>query len=156
VRAALLALAGLAALAAARPADVVCRHPARGPSRPVSLDAVRRSHTDAARVFGDWSERAAAMPRTGFDSALPACVRGDRRTIAFRVPAELVGRTIAFAPEGRFPEADLRVATKAASVADLEADGLAHPDLVERLGVRCWPTRVRGLSEVELELVESP
>jgi hypothetical protein len=156
VRLLLLSLASFAAAAALAPADVaVCRHPARGPARAVSLDAVARSHADAAGVFARWSEQAAAgIPRGGFDSALPACATRSRRALPFRVPPELVGKSAAFAPEGRFPAADLRIATRAGSLADLDADGLADPDLLAKFGVRCWPTLIRGISEVEIELLE--
>lgn len=152
----LLSLAPFAAAAALAPSEgAVCRHPARGPSRPVSLDAVGRFHADAAGLFERWTAQAAAgIPRGGFDASLPACATRSRRSLAFRVPPEMVGRSAAFAPEGRFPAADLRIATRAASLAGLDADGLADAELLAKLGVRCWPTVVRGLSEVELELVE--
>jgi hypothetical protein len=54
------------------------------------------------------------------------------------------------------PPADLRVATSARNLLELEADALADPALAARLGVRCVPTRVRATSEVELELAENP
>jgi hypothetical protein len=68
----------------------------------------------------------------------------------------MVGKTIAFAPADRMPDADVRVATSVRKLIDVQADALADRTLVERLDVRCAPTIVRGLSEVELELVENP
>jgi hypothetical protein len=139
------------------PADVAHAHPSRGPSVPVSLDRVRRARKDVVARFAEAADRAAAFRADRpFDAGLPAC--GARRTRRVRTdaPAALVGRSISFAPEGQFATADVRVATFARSLAALEADALADRALTERLDVRCRPTLVRVISEVELELLESP
>jgi len=54
------------------------------------------------------------------------------------------------------PAADVRVATSSRRLIDAQVDALADPRLIERLGVRCAPTLIRAISEVELELVENP
>jgi hypothetical protein len=149
-------LAAAAAVAAAR-GESVCRHGTTGATRPVSLAAVARAQEEVTRklseAFGDVGNLDPAAP---FDSGLPACAGRRERRAAVRMPPELVGRTFAFAPEGRFPAADVRVATSCRRLMDAEADALADPELAGRLGVRCTPTWVRVRSEEELELVEDP
>ena len=137
--------------------DTVCVHPSRGAARVLSLENVRRAHEEAAKKLSFAAEKAARLsPDAPFDSGLPSCARSTSRRLAIAVPRELVGKSIAFAPAGRLPRADVRVATSARRISDLDADALAHPALSDRLGVRCWPTLVRVRSEVELELVENP
>ncbi len=149
-------LAGLAALAAAR-GESVCRHGTAGESRPVSLAAVERAQEEVARRLSEAFGAVGKLDPAGpFDSGLPACAGRRERRLPARVPPGLVGRTFAFAPEGRFPAADVRVATSCRRLLEAEADALADPELVERLGVRCAPTLVRVRSEEELELVEDP
>ena len=138
-------------------AEEAHHHPSRGRTAPASMERVRRAMKDVARRFAETADRAAAFRADRpFDAGLPAC--GTRRTRRVRtdVPPELVGRSISFAPEGRFAAADVRVATSARSLAALDADALADRALSERLDVRCRPTLVRVISEVELELVETP
>lgn len=149
-------LAGLAAVAAAR-GESVCRHGAAGETRPVSLAAVEKAQEDITRRFSEAFGAVGALDPAGpFDSGLPACTGRRTRRVRARLPAELVGRTFAFAPEGRFPEADVRVAASCRRLLEVEADALADPELAGRLGVRCVPTLVRVQSEEELELVEDP
>lgn len=134
-----------------------CVHPSRGGTAAVSLEAVARAQEEVKKKLRLAAEEAAAVSiDKPYDSGLPACrARGPRR-LRIRVPAEFAGKTFAFAPAGRMPRADFRVATSAGSLAEVEAEALAEPALAERLGVRCWPTLVRVMSEDELELVENP
>lgn len=144
-------------LLCAAPAEEVHVHPTRGAAAPLSLDRVARARRDVALRFARAAEKAAAFSIDApFESGLPSC--GPRRTRRVRTPlhAGLVGRSFSFAPEGRFAAADVRVATSARSLRTLEADALADRELAGRLDVRCRPTLVRVISEVELELVETP
>ncbi len=137
--------------------DSVCVHPTRGDSHAVSLDAVGRAQDDIKhRLALSWESSMKLGGEQPFDSGLPAC--GSRKTRRFRtaLPPDMVGKTIAFAPSDRMPDADVRVATSVRKLIDVQADALADRTLIERLDVRCAPTIVRGLSEVELELVENP
>ncbi len=149
-------LVGLCVLCAV-PEESVCRHASSGRTVPVALERARRAQQAVARGFAVAVD-AAARPRAdaGFESGLPACAARRTRRVRVEIPAALVGRTIAFAPEGRFPPAEVRVATSSRSLWSLDADALADPALAARLDVRCRPTLVRTLSEVELELVEDP
>jgi hypothetical protein len=149
-------LIGLCALGVV-PEESVCRHAGAGRTSAVSLDRVRQAQEAVARRFAAATD-AAARPQAeaGFESGLPACAMRRTRRVTRDVPAALVGRTIAFAPEGRFPPADVRVATSSRSLWSLDADALADAALAARLEVRCHPTLVRLRSEVELELVEIP
>lgn len=144
-------------LVCAAPVDEVHVHPSRGGTVPVSMERVRKARKDVETRFAAAADRAAGFRADRpFDAALPACGARRTRRVKTDAPAALVGRSISFAPEGAFAAADLRVATSARSLAALEADALADPALSERLDVRCRPTLVRVISEVELELVESP
>jgi hypothetical protein len=137
--------------------ESVCVHPAGGATGRISLEAVRRAQESVRERFERAALQAGRLPaQVPFDSGLPGC-RG-RRTRVERgeFPRELVGKTIAFARADRMPRADIRVATSCRRLSEVEADALADPDLAGRLRVRCEPTRVRILSEVELELVEDP
>ena len=137
--------------------ETVCRHSSSGASRPVSLESIRKAQASVKEKLAFASEKAGRLSLdTAFESGLPACARRSTRMVQTPLPRELVGKTIHFAPSGRFLRADFRVATSARRVAELEADALAHPALADRLGVRCTPTLVRVNSEVELELVEDP
>lgn len=137
--------------------ETVCIHPHRGEVRGVALENVRRAHEEARKKLTFAAEKAARLsPDASFDSGLPSCPRTGSRRLAVSVPRELVGKSIAFGPAGRLPKADVRVATSARRISEIDADALAHPALSERLGVRCTPTLVRVRSEVELELVENP
>lgn len=151
-------LAALALLAASETGGVrehVCRHPSKGATRRIDLGQVRRAQASIREAFAFSAAKAERVSLDGpFESGLPACATAGRRRAAVVTPPEMAGRTLAFAPEGKFPQADLRVATSARRVRDVEADALADPALAARLGVRCVPTVVRILSEVELELVE--
>jgi hypothetical protein len=121
------------------------------------LAAVERAQEEVARRLSEAFGAVGKLDPAGpFDSGLPACSGRRERRLPVRVSPELVGRTFAFAPEGRFPAADVRVATACRRLLEVEADALADPELVERLGVRCAPTLVRVRSEEELELVEDP
>ncbi|HEX7899336.1 MAG TPA: hypothetical protein VF950_16340 [Planctomycetota bacterium] len=144
-------------LLCAAPAEVAHLHPSRGRVVPVSLERVRKARKDVAARFAEAADRAAAFRADRpFESGLPACAARRTRRVRTEVPPALVGRSISFAPEGRFAAADVRVATSARSLGALEADALADRALAERLDVRCRPTLVRMISEVELELVEMP
>jgi hypothetical protein len=135
----------------------ICTHPTRGESRAVSLEAVGRAQDDVKRRLSlSWDKSLRINAETPFDSGLPACGLRQTRRIRTTLPADIVGKTIAFAPGDRLPAADVRVATSARRIFDVQADALADRTLTERLGVRCAPTLVRALSEVELELVENP
>lgn len=136
--------------------DAPHAHPSRGASVPVSLERVRRAREDVASRFARVAAEAATLRADRpFESGLPGCGARRTRRVRMSLPAELAGRSLSFAPEGRFAAADVRVATSARSLKELDADALADRALVERLDVRCQPTRVRILSEVELELVEA-
>ena len=140
-----------------REEETVCRHRSAGASRPISLDSVRKAQASVKGKLAFAADPAGRLSLdTSFDSGLPGCTRRATRRLQTALPKELVGKTILFAPSGRRTPADIRVATSARRVADLEADALAHPALAERLGVRCTPTLVRVTSEVDLELVEDP
>jgi hypothetical protein len=150
-----LLVAALCASAAS--AGRVCVHPARGETRRISLDEVARAQEGVGRIFALAAERAARLsPDAPFDSGLPACRGRGIRLVRGEFAKELAGKSIAFAPAGRMPAADVRVATSARSLAAAEADALADRALAERLSVRCWPTLVRIRSEAELELLEGP
>lgn len=137
--------------------ETVCVHPTRGDSKAVSLEAVARAQDEVKRRLAvSWEKSMKLSAESPFDSGLPACRTRQTRRVRTTLPAEVVGKTFAFAPSERLPEADVRVATSARRILDARADALADPALVERLGVRCSPTLVRALSEVELELVENP
>ena len=136
--------------------DLVCTHPDRGDCRIVSLKAVARAQEEVQQRFAlSWDRSLNLSAEQSFDSGLPACRARRTRRVPTRVPPELVGKTIAFAPADRLPEADVRAATSARRLLDVRADALADRALVERLEVRCTPTIVRCISEVELELLEN-
>ena len=150
---ALLAAAGIGAGGG----EAVCRHATRGGTRRVDLAGVRRAQASIREAFALSAKKAEKVSLDGpYESGLPACRARAIRRAAVATPPDLAGKTLAFAPEGRFPAADLRVATSARRVREVDADALADPALAARLGVRCSPTLVRILSEVELELVEGP
>ncbi len=137
--------------------ESVCVHPACGETRPVSLAEVARAQEEVRRkLSAAWEQPAKLTLDTPFESGLPGC--GARRSFRVRtsVPAELVGRTLAFGPADRLPAGDIRVATSARRLGDVTAEALADRAMVERLRVQCAPTLVRVISEVELELVERP
>jgi hypothetical protein len=137
--------------------DPVCSHADRGECRMVSLDAIGRAQEEIKqRLAIAWDRSLQLQVDQSYDSGLPAC--GTRRTRRIRtpLPPELVGKTVAFAPADRMPEADIRAATSARRLLEVRADALADRALAERLDVRCSPTLVRCVSEVELELVENP
>jgi hypothetical protein len=137
--------------------DEPCVHRGAGAAVAVSLERVGRAQEEVREKLALVVEKAARLsPGAPFESGLPACRGRATRTVRTDVPAPLVGKTIAFGPSGRMPPADLRVATSARNLLELEADALADPALAARLGVRCVPTRVRATSEVELELAENP
>lgn len=150
-------IALLLCLACAWPEDAVCHHADRGESRMVDLDAVARAQDEVKRrlSFG-WEKAPRLTADQPFESGLPACSGRQTRRLRTSVPAELVGKSIAFAPSDRMFKADVRVATSARRIVELDADALADRALSERLGVRCTPTLVRAISEVELELAENP
>ena len=132
-------------------------HASRGRTAPVSMERVRAARKDVAHRFAAAADRAAALRADRpFDAGLPACAARRTRRVRTDVPPALTGRSLSFAPEGRFAAADVRVATSARSLAALDADALADRALAGRLDVRCQPTLVRLISEVELELVEGP
>jgi hypothetical protein len=151
-----LLLAAACLCTAALP-ERVCRHPSRGASRPVSLERAARARADLAEsIRSAWkAPRAAARPGD-WDSGLPACPLRAVRRVAASFPGALAGTTIGFGPAGSGPAADLRVATHLEAADWTRVDALADPALVARLGVRCWPTLARIVSEAELELVEDP
>lgn len=152
----LAALVAAAALLEAVP-EPVCVHPARGETRRISLDRVRKAQEELkVRLAESFGRVDRLSPDRPYDSGLPACGARRRYTLRTDLPAELAGKTAAFAPAERMPRADVRVATSARTIASIDADALADEALVRRLGVRCAPTSVRFLSETELELVESP
>jgi len=137
--------------------DAPCAHSGAGETRAVSLDQVGKAQEELRnRLTLAWDKSARLSAAGSYDSGLPGCKT--RRTVRLktRLPRDLCGKTIAFAPSDRMPEADVRVATSARRIAELHADALADPKLIERLGIRCTPTLVRALSEVELELLENP
>ena len=137
--------------------ESVCVHPARGDSKAMSLDAVARAQDEVKRRLSiSWEKSTKLSLDAPFDSGLPACGTRQTRRIRTILPPDLVGKTLAFAPADRMPAADVRVATSARKIIDVQADALADKTLTERLGVRCAPTLVRAISEVELELVENP
>lgn len=137
--------------------ETVCTHPRSGDARPVSLEQVRKAQSAVRAKLAFAADKAGRLSlETPFDSGLPACARRTVRAVRLAAPRELVGKSILFAPADRLSRADFRLATSARRVAEIDADGLAHPALAERLGVRCSPTLVRVRSEVELELVEDP
>ena len=144
-------------LACAWPGESVCQHSARGQSHPMSLEEVEKGQERVKRqLTATWEKSTKLSVDAPFDSGLPACVSRQSRRIQTTLPPQLVGKTIAFARADRFPPADLRVATSARRIIDIDVDALADRRLVERLGVRCAPTLVRVVSEGELELLENP
>jgi hypothetical protein len=139
------------------PRETICVHPTAGESRRVSLEEVGKAQAAVKEKFVGAFEMAGTLSvDTPFDSGLPACGLRSTRSVRTDVPRELVGKTIGFGPADRLPDADIRVATSARKLTEIQADGMADPALVERLSVRCAPTIVRAVSEVELELVENP
>lgn len=151
-----LALVGFCLICAFQE-DLVCLHPDRGESRAVSLGTVSRAQEEVKqRLAVSWDRSLNLSAEQPFDSGLPACGAMRTRRFSTRLPAELVGKTIAFAPADRMPVADVRAATSARRLLDVQADALADRVLLERLDVRCTPTIVRCISEVELELLENP
>jgi len=137
--------------------DAPCTHAGAGETHAVSLDQVGKAQADVRnRLAMAWDKSARISAAGSYDSGLPACRARQSVRLKTRLPRELAGKTIAFAASDRMPEADVRVATSAARIAELHADALADPKLIQRLGIRCTPTLVRALSEVELELVENP
>jgi hypothetical protein len=135
----------------------VCNHPDRGDCRTVSLDAVARAQEEVRdRLAVSWDRSLNLSAAQSFDSGLPACGARRTRRIPTRLPPELVGKTIAFAPADRMPAADIRAVTSARRLLDVQADALADRALLDRLDVRCSPTIVRCTSEVEIELLENP
>src|SRR5262249_7168650 len=137
--------------------ESVCVHASRGDSRAVSLEAVSRAQDGIKQHLAmTWDQTMKLSTETPFESGLPACTMRQTRRVRTAVPPDLVGKTIAFAPADRLPQADVQVATSARRIIDIHADALADRPLVERLEVRCAPTLVRAISEVELELVENP
>jgi len=135
----------------------VCTHPARGDSRAVSLDAVEKAQDEVKRRLAlSWDKSLRISADGPYESGLPACGFRQTRRIRTALPPEFVGKTVGFGPSDRIPSADVRVATSARRILEVQADALADRMLSERLGVRCSPTLVRALSEVELELVENP
>lgn len=137
--------------------DPVCDHPDRGNARTVSLETISRAQEDVKRRLAvSWDRSLTLSADPSFDSGLPACGPKRTRRVQTRLPPEIVGKTIAFAPADRMLQADVRAATSARRLLDVQADALADRALVERLDVRCAPTLVRCVSEVELELVENP
>src|SRR5262245_45360807 len=146
-----------ACLAAALWDETVCTHAGRGDSKAISLDAVGRAQEEVHRRLAlSWDKSTKFTADAPYESGLPACGPRQTRKLRTALPPELVGKTIAFAPSDRLPQADVRVATSARRILDVQADALADRTLTERLGVRCTPTLVRAISEVELELVENP
>ncbi len=144
-------------LAAFPAGESTCAHPNSGDTRAVSLDQVAQAQEELRhRLAISWTKSLRLTKDTPFNSGLPACKGSHTRRVKTRLPRELVGRTIAFGPSERMPAADIRVATSAGRLLDLRGDALADPRLIERLSVRCSPTLVRALSEVDLELVEDP
>jgi hypothetical protein len=144
-------------LACAWPGESVCEHAAKGKSHPVSLEDVEKGQEGVKRqLTATWEKSTKLSMDTPFDSGLPACVSRQTRRIRTSLPPQLVGKTIVFARADRLPRADVRVATSARRIADIDADALADGRLTERLGVRCFPTLVRAVSEAELELLENP
>jgi hypothetical protein len=139
------------------PSGSVCWHAGTGESRRVTLGEARRAQDDI-RTHLAWAAEKVARTSIDapYDSGLPACPRRERRVLRGSFARELAGRTLGFGPSGRIPAADLRVASSVRRLIDVEADALADRGLAERLGVRCVPTVVRIVSEVELELVENP
>lgn len=145
----------LVALAVLADDETVCLHPSVGAVRRISVEEVRKAHGAVLeKLRFSWEASARLTIDRSFDSGLPACVRRERRTVAGRYARDLAGRTIAFARADRMPKADLRVATAARRLADLEVDAVDDPALRAALGIRCAPTVVRVVSEVELELLE--
>jgi hypothetical protein len=147
----------LVCLACATQEETVCIHPARGDTKPVSLETVAKAQQEIQqRLAMTWDKSTKLSTEMPFDSGLPGCKARQTRRVRTTVPPDLVGKTIAFAPADRIPPADVRVATSGRKIIDIEADALADRALVDRLGVRCAPTLVRAISEVELELLENP
>lgn len=137
--------------------DAPCAHAGAGETQAVSLDQVGKAQAEVRnRLTLAWDKSARISAAGSYDSGLPACRARQSVRRKTRLPRELIGKSIAFAPSDRMVEADVRVATSARRLAELRADALADPKLIQRLGVRCAPTLVRALSEVELELVENP
>ena len=137
--------------------DSPCVHPGSGESRAISLDqAAKAQETLRNRLAMSWEKSLKLTTDAAFDSGLPACKGRETRRLSSRLPSDLVGRSIAFGPAERIPQSDVRVATSARRISDLRADALADPKLIQRLGVRCAPTVVCVISEVEVELLENP
>jgi hypothetical protein len=135
----------------------VCTHPARGDSTAVSLEAVGKAQDEVKRRLAvSWDKSFKISADGPYESGLPACGFRQTRRIRTQLPPELVGKSIGFGPSDRIPPADIRVATSARRILEVQADAMADRMLSERLGVRCSPTLIRALSEVELELVENP
>lgn len=144
-------------LLSSAPAERVCRHGRQGSAVPVSLDRAERAREDLARALSRaWNLEGRLSAGLPWDSGLPACARREVRRVSARTPASLVGKTLGFGPESRMPAADIKVATRVTALASADSDALADPAFAARFGVRCWPARVRVVSEVELELLENP
>ena len=144
-------------VACASQEETICTHAGRGDSRPVSLDAAAKAQDEIkGHLALTWDKSAKLSTDMPFDSGLPACGARQTRHVRTTVPQDLVGKSIAFAPADRPLRADVQVATSARRIIDIHADAMADRPLAERLGVRCTPTLVRAISEVELELVENP
>ncbi len=151
-----LALLAVCLLSSPRP-ERVCRHGRQGNAVPVSLARAERAREDLARELSRaWNLEGRLSAGSPWDSGLPACARREVRRVSARMPASLVGKTLGFGPEGRMPAAEIRVATRVRTLASADGDALADPAFAARFGVRCWPVRVRVVSEVELELLENP
>lgn len=158
MKAALSAAPGLLVAWLLAPANEEPHHHAPlGETVPVSLEEVRRAQEGVRERFALAVEKAGPLALDApFESGLPACAARARRSVPARVPRELVGKSVVFGPADRLPRADVRVATRARKLSELDADAVADPELVARLGVRCTPTRVEVRSETLLELVEDP
>jgi hypothetical protein len=144
-------------LLCAPPGDPVCHHPDRGDSRPAALDRVAAAQKDLQqRMAAAWDQAPRLTAESSFDCGLPSCRTRQTRRVRTILPRDFVGRSVVFAPADRMPPADVRVVTSARRVSEIDAEAMADPRLIERLQVRCTPTLVHAISEVELELVENP
>ncbi|MBI4566490.1 MAG: hypothetical protein HY716_17565 [Planctomycetes bacterium] len=133
--------------------EAPCRHPTRGATKAVDLDAVERAHVEVAKAFHVRLERAEARSRTrAFDVGLPACrARRTRRTAVDRLPEGMP--SLYFAKEGsRTPPEAVWIATSGRLAGP--AGAAAHPKLLRRFDIRCVPTLVKPISIAEVELVE--
>jgi hypothetical protein len=139
-----LALAAACLLSAAPP-ERVCRHPARGACRPVSLERASRARAELAdSIRSSWHAQARLATPSSWDSGLPGCPARAVRRVRAELPAALAGRTIGFGPAGAEPAADLKAATRLRGGDWTRVEALADRALA------------RVISEAELELVENP